>query len=68
MKNSPGEPNANISLASRLAKQPFISLRSINRCGGCGNEATCLVDGRYPRCEACGNKVINIWNEMRNSR
>jgi hypothetical protein len=60
--------DANIHIARVSAMSPTISVRPIRVCGGCGRDAVVLIDGSYPRCQACANKVVNVWSEMRSGK
>ncbi len=63
--NSPSL-DANINLAAKCSKHTRLSVEPIRTCGGCGGDATVMLDGRYPRCPRCANKVVSVWSEMRN--
>lgn len=57
--------DANINAAARCSNEPYITVRPIHQCGGCNADAVVMVQGRYPRCQSCANKLVNVWNEMR---
>ena len=57
--------DANLHIARVSAKHSLISVGPIRTCGGCGGDASVLINGIYPRCSSCANQVINIWSQMR---
>lgn len=57
--------DANLNVARNESSHGRMSIRPIRTCGGCGGAATVLVNGYYPRCKPCANKVLSIWSEMR---
>ena len=58
-------PDANMNLAVRLGGGGHLTVREFAMCGGCGKPADVLVQGRWPRCQPCANKVLNIWSTIR---
>jgi hypothetical protein len=57
--------DANLHIARVCSNSPTIAVRPIRVCGGCGGDAEVLVDGYFPRCQVCANKIVNYWSEMR---